>query len=136
MAEPSSTLQALPAVVLGGTTVASAFPGVDPLCVIGAAAGAAMFVTVAIGITESWRKVVSFFVSWIFGYLFGVGGSLPGWLSSWLPETSPSIKAFFAALIIVTVCTGIMEFFSTGKWPKWITEVINLRRGTKGESDV
>lgn len=91
-----------------------------------------MFILLAVGIPEFWRKVLCFFISWIFGYLYGTGG----WVPEMVAGTAPSIKAFFSAFLIVTACTGVMEFVSTGKLPRWVSELISLRRGNKGEADV
>lgn len=133
MAEPSS---AIPYLVLGGSSVAAAFPGLDPFTVIGAGGGAGMFCMMAYWLPNVWVKLAYFLIAWIFGYLFAVQVTLPDdWKSiSWLNQ-APGIKGFFAAFLVVLVCTGLIEFFRTGKLPGWVTELRKLRLTSKGEHD-
>lgn len=128
MAEPSS---AIPYMVLGGSSVAAAFPGLDPLTVIGAGGGAGMFCMMAYWIPSFWYKFAYFFIAWIFGYIYAV----QGWMPDWASGTGQGIKGFFAAFLIVIVCTGMVEFVRTGKLPGWVQELRRLRVTSKGERD-
>ncbi len=129
MAEPTSTLQAIPAIVLGGTTVASAFPGVDPLAVIGAGGGAGLFVMMAVWIPSFWIRLGYFICAWIFGALYSLEGWFPGWV------TGSGVRGFIAAFLVVLVCTSVVEFFRTGKLPGWINELRKLRISGGGTPD-
>lgn len=131
MAEPSSTLQAIPAIVLGGSTVASAFPGVDPFAVIGAGGGAGLFVMLAVWIPSFWAKMIYFLIAWSFGVLYAV----QGWLPESIKGTGSGIKGFFAAFVIIMLCTSLVEFVRTGKLPGWIAELMKLRLKRGGTPD-
>ncbi len=132
MAEPTSTI---PALLVGGVPFATAL-GFDPLTVIGAGGGAGMFCMMAYWIPHFWLKLGYFLISWIFGYVFAVQVVLPASWSfvSWLND-APGIKGFFAAFLVVLVCTGLIEFVRTGKLPGWIKELAKLRIRKQGEPD-
>lgn len=127
MAEPSS---AIPYLVLGGSSVAAAFPGLDPLTVIGAGGGAGMFCMMAYWIPNFWVKFAYFFLSWAFGYIYAVQGPMPAIL-----ENAAGIRGFIAAFLIVIVCTAVIEFVRTNKIPGWIEGLLKLRLSRKGERD-
>lgn len=130
MAEPSSTLQAIPAIVLGGTTVATAFPGVDPVAVIGAGGGAGLLVMMAVWVPSFWVRIGYFICAWIFGVLY----ALEGWFPDWWPK-GLGVRAFVAGFMVVLVCTSVVEFFRTGKLPGWIDELRKLRISKGGTPD-
>lgn len=128
MAEPS---QAIPYLIIGGSSVAAAFPGLDTLTVIGAGGGAGMFCMLAYWIPNFWIKLGCFFISWIFGYIYAEQGYVPDFAAG----TGPAIKAFFAAFTIVMLCTGVVQFFRTGKLPEWVEELRKIRVSRKGGPD-
>jgi hypothetical protein len=127
MAEPSS---AIPYLVLGGSSVAAAFPGLDPLTVIGSGGGAGMFCMMAYWIPNFWVKFAYFFIAWAFGYIYAVQGPMPA-----IFDNAPGIRGFIASFLIVILCTAVIEFVRTNKLPGWIGELGKLRLSRKGDPD-
>lgn len=128
MSEPST---AIPLIVIGGTSVAAAFPGVDAMTVMGAGAGAGMFVFLAYWLPNFWIKLGYFAVSWIFGVVY----ASQGWYPEWLSGVGQGVKGFASAFAIVMLCTSVMEFVRTGKLPGWVSELIKLRLSRRGDQD-
>lgn len=120
MTEPGSAAVAVSAVA--GVGLASLMPGVDGNAVVGAFAGALFFVVFA-GDLRLRAAIGYLLASWVFGY-FAAGEIVSrAWAST------SGIAAFFAAMLCVVICTGLLEWLKGGKAPFWLRFILN--RGSK-----
>ena len=125
MADGLTTAGASLAVGATGLTIASLFPGVDLSSVIGAFGGAFFFILFAKDIS-AWQRAGYLVVGWIGGY-FGAAELLS---LAW--TKTAGMSAFIAGLFCVVIGISIIEAFQTGKAPRWLQWVINLRTGKRG----
>lgn len=126
MAEPSITaVVAVPAAL--GITTAALLPGVDLNAVIGAFAGALIFVIWAKDLAALARA--GFMIgSWIFGYFVASEVVMQKWTAT------SGLAGFFGALFCVVVCVSLLEWVQGGKTPGWLTFILRLwpRGGNNG----
>jgi hypothetical protein len=112
MAEPSSTASALLSVSVG---VASFIPGIDGNALIGAFAGATLFVMSAkeLGL---FTRFIYLFISLLMGYVL-----VPS-VQAHTPIEEPALAGFIASLFCITIALKGMQYIEN-------TNVINLLRG-------
>lgn len=100
MAEPTSLSSAVP--VAAGVGLAALLPGIDGNALIGAFAGATLFVVSAKSL-PLWQRAVYLFVSVVAGYL-----AAPDIVRS-LPVFSTGVAAFVASAVGITVTLALIE---------------------------
>lgn len=123
MADPFSGSTAGGIVVVGGISMASLFSGIDGNALVGAFAGAAVFVLRAqdLGIA---RRLIYFAISMAMGYL-----AVPE-IVRWSTVSTPAVAAFIASAATVTIMNRALdwltamtfgEFVETlvGWWTRW-----------------
>lgn len=125
MADGLTTAGASLVVGATGLTIASLFPGVDLSAVIGAFGGAFYFILFAKDIS-AWQRAGYLVVGWIGGY-FGAAELLS---LAW--TKTAGMSAFIAGLFCVVIGISIIEALQTGKAPRWLQWVLNLRTGKRG----
>lgn len=122
MAEPG--VGALGVVVSTATGVAATavLPGLDINAIVGAFAGALMFVVFARDLSAT-RRGGYFLVSWVGGYYFSAELA-----AFWTARTSGA-ASFVAAALVVTISITILEWLSGGKMPGWLRWFLDRRGG-------
>jgi len=100
MAEPTSLSSAVP--LAAGVGLAALLPGIDGNALIGAFAGATLFVVSAKSL-PIWQRLIYLLVSVAVGYL-----AAPE-LLRWLPIRSTGVTAFMAAATGITVTLALIE---------------------------
>ena len=109
-----------------GVAVASCIPQIDLNAVVCSFVGALIFVLWAKELSTP-QRVGYLLAGWVGGYYASAEVLAQAWT-----KTS-GIAAFGCSLITVLVSISVLETFSTGKLPKWLTElpaaIGKLRRG-------
>lgn len=111
MTEPATAVMAAAA----GIGLAAAIPGVDSNALVGAFAGATLFV-VSSKELPVWRRLVYLGVSIALGYL-----AAPE-VMRWLPLQTTGLAAFFASALGVTVTLGLIERGRTFDLQAWLRD--------------
>lgn len=102
MSEPTVTTLATAAALGTATATTALLPGIDGNALVGAVAGAALFVTSARDLPLV-RRVLYLVISTVVGYL-----GAPEVLAH-LPLHSPAIAAFLAGALVVTLTVQLIE---------------------------
>ncbi|MFC3549461.1 putative holin [Lysobacter cavernae] len=100
MAEPTSLSSA--ATLAAGVGLAAVLPGIDGNALIGAFAGATLFVVSAKSL-PLWQRLVYLLISVVAGYL-----AAPD-IVRWMPIRSTGVAAFIAAAVGITVTLALIE---------------------------
>ncbi|WP_252361410.1 putative holin [Pseudomonas asiatica] len=101
---------------LGGIALASCLPTIDLNAVVCAFGGALLFILWAKDITL-WQRMGYLLAGWIGGYY----GSAEILAQAWTKTSG--IAAFSCGLATVLVSISVLESITTGKLPKWVTEL-------------
>lgn len=121
-----ATPAACTVVGFAGVAVASCLPQIDLNAVVCSFVGALIFVLWAKELSTI-QRVGYLLAGWVGGYYAAAEVLAQAWT-----KTS-GIAAFGCSLITVLVSISVLETFSTGKLPKWLTElpaaIGKLRRG-------
>jgi len=102
MSEPTVTTLATATALGTATATTTLLPGIDGNALVGAVAGAALFVTSARDLPLA-RRVLYLVISTVVGYL-----AAPEVLAH-LPLHSPAIAAFLAGALVVTLTVQLIE---------------------------
>lgn len=124
MADATTAAVTVPAVV--GIGAAALLPGIDINAVIGAFAGAMLFVVHAKDLKIKTR-IGFMLASWIFGYY--IAAEL---ISRDYARTS-GLAAFFGGLVCVAICAGIIEWLQGGNAPAWLRWLLRNWTGRRNE---
>lgn len=100
MAEPTSLSSA--ATLTAGVGLAALWPGVDGNALIGAFAGATLFVVSARSL-PTWKRVIYLLISVVAGYQ-----AAPD-IVRWIPIRSTGVAAFVAAAVGITITLALIE---------------------------
>lgn len=101
---------------VGGMAVASCLPQIDLNAFVCSFVGALIFVLWAKELNTA-QRVGYLLAGWLGGYYAAAEVLAQAWT-----KTS-GIAAFGCGLVIVLVSISVLETFSTGKLPKWVTEL-------------
>lgn len=102
----------------GTIAVASWFPGVDLSAVIGSFGGAFFFILFAKDISAL-QRAGYLVVGWIGGYMASAELLSLAW------TRTSGFSSFISGLLCVVVGISIIEAVQTGKWPAWLTGLLN-----------
>lgn len=100
MAEPTSLTSAVP--LAAGVGLAALLPGIDGNALIGAFAGATLFVVSAKALPV-WQRMVYLLISVVAGYQ-----AAPD-VVHWLPIRSTGVAAFMASAVGITITLALIE---------------------------
>lgn len=121
-----ATPAACTVVGFAGVAVASCLPQIDLNSVVCSFVGALIFVLWAKELSVL-QRVGYLLAGWVGGYYAAAEVLAQAWTKT------GGIAAFGCSLITVLVSISVLETFSTGKLPKWLTElpaaIGKLRRG-------
>ncbi|MFK3649280.1 phage holin family protein [Lysobacter capsici] len=100
MAEPTSLSTA--GGLTAGVGLAAMWPGIDGDALIGAFAGATLFVVSAKSL-PTWQRLVYLLVSVVAGYQSGIE------IVRWIPIRSTGVAAFVASAVAITITLTLIE---------------------------
>lgn len=113
MTEPTSLSGAI--ALTAGVGLAALWPGIDGDALVGAFAGATLFVVSAKSL-PTWQRVVYLLISVVAGYQSGLE------IVRWIPIRSTGVTAFVASAVVITITLAAIEKSRSFDW-SW------LRRG-------